>query len=72
MKALKGIETPQKDQQNQITWTLGALRDCNTNQRAYTGSSYALHIYVANVQLSLYVSPKQLVCGATTNSAACL
>jgi hypothetical protein len=24
---LKGIETPQKDQQSQLTWTLGVLRD---------------------------------------------
>jgi hypothetical protein len=25
----KGVGTPQEDQQNQLTWTLGALRDLN-------------------------------------------
>ena len=37
LRTLKGIETPQEDQQSRLTWTLGALRDCATNQRTYTG-----------------------------------
>ena len=31
------LKTPQEDQQSQLTWTLGALRDLTTDQRAYTG-----------------------------------
>jgi hypothetical protein len=31
----KGIGTPQKDQQSQLTWTLGDLRDGTTNQKTY-------------------------------------
>ena len=33
----KGIGTPQKKQQSQLTWTLRALRDWTINHRAYTG-----------------------------------
>jgi hypothetical protein len=33
----KGIGTPQKKQQSQLTWTLRALRDWTINQWAYTG-----------------------------------
>jgi hypothetical protein len=36
----KGIGTPQEDQQNQLTWTPGTLRDWTANQRAYTGWTY--------------------------------
>jgi hypothetical protein len=33
--APKGIETPQVDQQSQLTWTPGALKIWTTNQRIY-------------------------------------
>jgi hypothetical protein len=38
--ALKEIETPQKVQQSQLSWTHRALRDLTTNQRTYTGWTY--------------------------------
>jgi hypothetical protein len=45
LRALKGVGTPQGDQQSQLTWTLRALRSWTTNQRAYTGWTQAsLHI----------------------------
>lgn len=34
---LKEIGTPEDNQQNQIAWTLGALRDGTTNQRTHMG-----------------------------------
>jgi len=33
----KGIGTPQEDQEYQLTWMLGALRERITNQRTYAG-----------------------------------
>jgi hypothetical protein len=36
LRAPKRIETPLKDQQSQLTWTLGAFRDWTTNQRVHS------------------------------------
>jgi len=58
--ASKGIGTPQKDQQNQLTWTLRALRVWTTNQRTYRAEPRPPHTYAAGVQLGLQVSSKQL------------
>lgn len=64
----KGIETPQEDQQIQLTWTLGA---CRMNHQPET------HSYVAEVKLDLHVGPEQLerrlsqqlsVCGICSTS----
>jgi hypothetical protein len=33
---LKGIGTPQEDQENQLTWTFEALQEQTTKQRAHT------------------------------------
>jgi hypothetical protein len=35
--APKEIANPQEDQQNQLNWMLGALRDWTTNQRKCMG-----------------------------------
>jgi hypothetical protein len=48
--AQKGIGTLQEDQQSQLTWTQGALRDWTTNQRrANMAGPRPLHTYVADV-----------------------
>jgi hypothetical protein len=51
------IGTPQNNQQSQLTWTLGVLRDRTTDQRTYTGWIIAC-TYVADVQLGLHVGPE--------------
>jgi hypothetical protein len=60
LQAPKGKGTPQENQKNQITWTIGALRDCTTNQRAYIGWTYASRTYVAEEQLGLLVGLEQV------------
>jgi hypothetical protein len=67
LQAPKGIGTPQEDQQSQLTWILGALRDWATNQRAHTGWTY-----VADVQLSLHVGHPTTGAGVVPKAAACL
>ena len=47
--APKGIGIPPEDQQNQLTWSLGALRYWTTNHRIYTGWTQASHTYVTYV-----------------------
>jgi hypothetical protein len=60
--ALKGIreDQPGKDQQTQLTWTLGTLRVRTTNQRTYRAGPRPPHTYVADVQLGLHMDPEQL------------
>ena len=64
LRVLEGIGTPQKDKQNQLTWTLTALRDKTTKQ-----SIHRLYLapppctYVPDVQLGLYMGPEQLEWG---------
>ena len=61
LKALKGIGTPQEDQQSQLTWTLGAL-NLNHQPKNVRGLSgpRSLCSYGADVQLYLHVGPEQL------------
>lgn len=42
LKTLKGVRTPREDQQSQLTWTPGALRDGAINQRADMGWTKAM------------------------------
>jgi hypothetical protein len=59
----KGIETPQEDQQIQLTWTLGA---CRMNHQPET------HSYVAEVKLDLHVGPEQLEQGLSQKLFPCM
>ena len=58
LQVLKGIETPQEDQQSQII--SGVPRVWTTDQRTYRARLRLPHKYVADVQLGLHVGPKQL------------
>ena len=53
-----GMETPEEDQQNQDTWSLGHSEP-PTNKHTWSGPRL-LGTYVADVQLGLHVDPKQL------------
>jgi hypothetical protein len=53
----KGIGTPQKGQQSQLTWTLWAVREL----KEHTLAGPRPHgTYIINVQFGLYMGPKQL------------
>ena len=54
---MKGIGTPQEEQQSQLTWTLRVLRDSTTNQRIYMAEPRPPCIYVAHMRLGLHVVP---------------
>jgi hypothetical protein len=58
--APKGIRTWQVDQQSQLTWTLGALRDWSTNQRNTWAGPRPPCTKVVDKQLGLHVGPQQL------------
>jgi len=59
----KGIGTLQEDQQSQLTWTLGALRDGTTNKEHTQARARPSGSYVADVQLGFHVGPEQLEWG---------
>jgi hypothetical protein len=63
-----GIGTPQDEQQSQLTWILGALRDRNTKQRPYMAGPRNLSTFVADVQLGLPVGSEQLEQGLLSKS----
>jgi hypothetical protein len=76
----KGVGIPQKDQQNQLTWTLGGSQRLK-HQPKGTGPRPP-HTYVADVQFCLHMGPEQLeqglsekllsICGIGSSSWAAL
>ena len=56
LKALKGIWTPQKDQESQLTWTPGSS-ETKPATKEHIRAEKGPRLYVANMQLSLHVVP---------------
>ena len=59
LQALKGIGTPQEDQQSQLTWTLEAPRIWITKQRTNCWAQTS-PFTCSRVQHGLHVGPEQL------------
>ena len=58
LRNLEGIGTLQEDQQSQLTWTLGGFQRLNLEPKSINGLGVGPPcIYVADVQLGLYVCP---------------
>jgi hypothetical protein len=53
----KAIGTPQEDQQSQLTWTLGDLRDWSLTKKHTQARPGPPCTNVADVQLDLHVGP---------------
>jgi len=68
----EGIGTPQEDQKSQVNWTLGGLPETEppTKMHSSAGPSPLCHIYIADVQLGLYVDPLTTRVGAVPDSDA--
>ena len=62
--APKGRGTPQKEQQSQLTWTLGALRESEPPTKEHTQAEpRPPNTYVADMQLGLHVDLEQMEWG---------
>jgi hypothetical protein len=81
IEAPKGIGTTQEDQQSQLIWTHGVLRDESRIREHTWAGAKPTCTYVADVQLGLHLSPKleQVlslmllpVCGICSSSWAAL
>jgi hypothetical protein len=61
LRALKGLGTPQEDQQTQPTWTLGGLSETEPPTKEHTQARPRPPCtYATDVQLGLHVGSKQL------------
>jgi hypothetical protein len=60
VQSLKGIETPQEDQQSQLIWILGISESEPPTKEHTQAGPRPPHTYVVNVPLGLLVSPGQL------------
>jgi hypothetical protein len=61
LRAMKGIGTPQEDQQSPLTWTLGGSQRLNHQPKNIFGLDLAPNTNIcSNVQLHLCVGPKHL------------
>jgi hypothetical protein len=67
------IGTPQEDQQSQLIWTLEGLSEIGPSTKSTHQLDLGLpHSYVADVQLSLHVSPSTTGAEAISDSVVCL
>jgi hypothetical protein len=57
LKALKGMGTPQEDQQSQLTWSSGSSQSLSHQTKNIYELEQAPGTYVEDVQLSLHVDP---------------
>ena len=72
LRATKGRETPQKEQQSQLNWTLGGYQRLTHQPKSVHGLNLAISMYVADVQLGLHVGSSKTWVGAIPKAAAYL
>ena len=64
LKVLKGIGTPQEDQQNQLSWTLGCFQRLSHQPRTKLVWTEDPSTYIEESQLSLHMDPQPLEQGS--------
>jgi hypothetical protein len=69
---LKGVGTPQEEQQSQLTWILGALRVWTTTQRTYTGWTQAFPYMCTRCAAWLSCGSETTGAGTIPKTVACL
>jgi hypothetical protein len=72
LKALKGIGTPQEDQQCQLTWTLGSSQRLSYQPKSIHRLDLGPWHRRSRCAVSLYVDPPTTGAGVVPKTIACL